>query len=120
MQSQPPKVMPVQNAIYLVNNRVNQLDVKLSNTISTLENKLGKHETFVTDNLPDIDLFNTAFSDINKRLLDLEALNDRIAVLESNLNIKPANVITSKKKSTIKLNELKDISTESGPGISFS
>jgi hypothetical protein len=119
MQSQPPKVMPVQNAIYLVNDKINRLEVKLSNTISTLENKLGKHETFVTDNLPDIDLFNTAFSDINKRLLDLESLNDRITILESNLNIKPTAATPSKKKSTIKLTELKDV-TESGPGISFS
>jgi hypothetical protein len=48
--------------------------------------------------------------------LDLESLNDRIAVLESSLNVKPPPT-TPKKKSTVKLTELKDTSE---PGISFS
>ena len=37
--------------------------------------------------------------------LDLESLNDRISALESNANIKPPS---TKKKSTLKLNELTD------------
>ena len=112
----PPKLIPVQQAIFMVNDKIKSLETKLNSTVSLLEDKLGKHETYVTDNMPDIDLFNTAFSDINKRLLDLESLNDRIAVLESNLNVKPPTT-TPKKKSTVKLTELKDTSE---PGISFS
>jgi hypothetical protein len=115
--AEPPKLIPIQQAIYMVNNKIHKLEAKLSGTVSLLEDKLGKHETFVTDNMPDIDLFNTAFSDINKRLLDLESLNKRIAVLEESLNIKPPVTTTTKKKSTIKLNELKDVGE---PGISFS
>jgi hypothetical protein len=115
---EPPKLIPIQQAIYMVNDKINKLEIKLSGTVSLLETKLGKHETFVTDNMPDIDLFNTAFSDINKRLLDLESLNKRIAHLEETLNVKPPVTSgSSKKKSTIKLNELKDVSE---PGISFS
>ena len=113
-----PKLIPIQQAIYMVNDKVHKLETKLVGTVSLLEDKLGKHETFVTDNMPDIDLFNTAFSDINKRLLDLESLNKRISVLEDTLNIKPPVTSTpAKKKSTIKLNELKDVAE---PGISFS
>ena len=114
----PPKLIPVQQAIYMVNEKVKKLETKLTGTVSLLEDKLGKHETYVMDNMPDLDLFNTAFSDINKRLLDLETLNTRISNLESSLNIKPPiTSVTTKKKSTIKLNELKEVE---GPGISFS
>jgi hypothetical protein len=91
------------------------------NIQSVLETKLGNHETYVTENLPDLECFNTAFSDINKRLLDLEMLHDRVTALETNANIKPAS---TKKKSTLKLNELTDATPApnfaSGPGISFS
>ena len=112
----PPKLIPVQQAIFMVNDKITSLETKLNSTVSLLEAKLGKHENYVTDNMPDIDLFNIAFSDINKRLLDLESLNDRITVLETNLNVKPP-ATAPKKKSTVKLTELKD--TEQ-PGISFS
>jgi len=112
----PPKLIPVQQAIFMMNDKMNSLESKLINTVSLLEDKLGKHETYVTDNMPDIDLFNIAFSDINKRLLDLESLNERISILESSLNVKPP-LSVPKKKSTVKLTELKDTSE---PGISFS
>jgi hypothetical protein len=114
---EPPKLIPVQHAIYMVHEKLQKLETKLTGTVSLLEDKLGKHETYVIDNMPDIDLFNTAFSDINKRLLDLETLNTRISHLESSLNVKPPVTSVPKKKSTIKLNELKEVE---GPGISFS
>jgi len=114
---EPPKLIPVQQAIYMVHEKLQKLETKLSGTVSSLEDKLGKHENYVTDNMPDLDLFNTAFSDINKRLLDLESLNKRVEHLENTLNVKPPVTSTPKKKSTIKLNELKEVE---GPGISFS
>ena len=110
-----PKFISTQDAIYHLNNKIGELESKLSKTVSILEKKLGNHETYVSENLPDLDNFNNAFADFNKRLLDLEALNDRIAALESNANIKPPS---SKKKSTLKLNELTDAT--SGPGLTFS
>ena len=110
-----PKFISTQDAVYHLNSKIIDLETKLSKTLSILEAKLGNHETYVSENLPDLDNFNNAFSDFNKRLLDLESLNDRIAALESNANIKPPS---SKKKSTLKLNELTESS--SGPGLTFS
>jgi hypothetical protein len=111
-QPQPRQPLTFKDAIYVTNNRIQTLDAKLTKTVSALESKLGSHENYVTENLPDMDVINTAFSDINKRLLDLESIHDRISVLEAKLEVKPPS---SKKKSTVKLNELTD-----GPGISFS
>jgi len=109
------KLISTQDAIYHLNNKISALDTKLSKTVSILEAKLGNHETYVSENLPDLDKFTESFCDINKRLLDLESLNDRISALESNANIKPPS---TKKKSTLKLNELTD--APSGPGLTFS
>lgn len=109
-----PNLISTQDAIYLLNGKIVALESKLVKTVSILETKLGNHETYVSENLPDLDIINSAFSDINKRLLDLESLNDRIAALEANANIKPTS---SKKKSTLKLNELTDATA--GPGLSF-
>lgn len=120
--STPPKdarsLISTQQAIYLLSNKISLLESKFTKTTGVLETKLGNHETYVTENLPDLECFNTAFADINKRLLDLESFNDRISALESNANIKPP----SKKKSTLKLNELTDAAPAPsfGPGISFS
>jgi hypothetical protein len=114
MQKNSSQPVSVKDAIYLLNNKVESMNTKLTKTIKTLETKLGNHENYVTENLPDMDAYNGAFSDINKRLLDLESLNERILLLETKLEIKPTT--SSKKKSTVKLNEL----TDTGPGISFS
>ena len=109
-----------EHAIYLLGNKLSMLENKFTKTTNVLETKLGNHETYVTENLPDLECFNTAFSDINKRLLELETLHDRIATLEANAGVKPA---TNKKKSTLKLNELTDAtpapSFASNHGISF-
>jgi hypothetical protein len=112
--SKPSLISPEQ-AIYMLGNKISLLESKFNKTTTVLETKLGNHENYVTENLPDLECFNNAFSDINKRLLDLETLHDRLSVLEANANIKPA---TTKKKSTLKLNELTDATP--GPGISFS
>jgi hypothetical protein len=112
-------LITTQDAIYMLSNKIAALENNLSKTTTVLETKLGNHENYVTENLPDLECFNNAFTDINKRLLDLETMNDRIAALEANANIKPT---TSKKKSTLKLNELTDATPTPSfaPGISFS
>jgi hypothetical protein len=116
-----PSLITPEHAIYLLGNKLSMLENKFNKTTNVLETKLGNHEAYVTENLPDLECFNTAFSDINKRLLELENLNDRIAALEATAGVKPAS---NKKKSTLKLNELTDAtpppSFASGPGISFS
>jgi hypothetical protein len=114
-----PSLITSEHAIYILGNKISSLENKFNKTTSVLETKLGNHETYVTENLPDLECFNNAFADINKRLLDLETLHDRIAALEANANIKP---VTTKKKSTLKLNELTDATPAPSfaPGISFS
>ena len=114
-----PSMITSEQAIYILGNKLSMLESKFTKTTTVLETKLGNHETYVTENLPDLECFNNAFSDINKRLLDLEALHERVSVLETNANIKPPAI---KKKSTMKLNELTDATPTPSfaPGISFS
>ncbi len=113
-----PSLITAEQAIYMVGNRLSALESKFTKTTNVLETKLGNHENYVTENLPDLECFNSAFSDINKRLLDLESLHERVSALESNANIKPP---TTKKKSTLKLNELTDATPTPSfaTGISF-
>ena len=119
VRTSKPALITSEHAIYLLCNKLTTLENKFSKTTSVLETKLGNHETYVTENLPDLECINNAFADINKRLLDLESMNERIAALEANANIKPA---ATKKKSTLKLNELTDATPAPSfaPGISFS
>jgi len=113
-----PSLITPEHAIYLLGGKLSALENKFNKTTTVLETKLGNHETYVTENLPDLECFNNAFSDINKRLLDLETLHDRIATLETNANIKP----TSIKKKSVKLTELTEATPAPSfaPGISFS
>uniref|UniRef100_A0A6C0B800 Uncharacterized protein n=1 Tax=viral metagenome TaxID=1070528 RepID=A0A6C0B800_9ZZZZ len=118
-QQSKPSMITTEQAIYMLGHKISVLANKFSKTTNVLETKLGNHENYVTENLPDLECFNNAFSDINKRLLDLESLHERITILESNANIKPP---PSKKKSTLKMNELTDGTPPPSfaPGISFS
>jgi hypothetical protein len=126
-----PKLISHQDAISMLAVRVQKLEGTLHATIKMFEKKIGNHESYVADNIPDCEQYLTLFSDINKRLLDLESLNDRVENLESNVSSNttnldpivpvpaPAKVLISKhakKKSTVKLTEL----TDNSPGISFS
>ena len=124
-----PKLISHQDAFTILATKVQKLEATLHATIKMFEKKIGNHESYVADNIPDCEQYLTLFSDINKRLLDLESLNDRVNNLESNVSgetvsavssdpIVPAKILISKnakKKSTIKLTEL----TDSSPGISF-
>ena len=85
--------------------------------MNAVEAKFGEQDTYVTDNIPDMDLVNKAVSTINSRLLDLEGLERRVATLEGASGITPVDSATKtpKKRGTVKL----DLEN-SEPGISFS
>lgn len=114
-------VVSAQTAIYLLNSKIGKLEEMVKSHMEVIEQKMGDHETYVTDNVPDLELITRAISDINSRLLDLEALETRIAALESGAPAKPA--APPKKRGTVKLADLTpEPATEKpdSPGISFS
>lgn len=83
----PPQVqsgmISTQSAIYILNEKIQKVEGVMKLHMDDIERKFGEHETYVTDNIPDLDLINKALSDINTRLIDLESLEGRIAALES-------------------------------------
>ena len=81
--------MSTQDAIYLLNTRIMSLETMLKNNLQQVETKFGEHDTYIADNIPDINLMNQAFSDINSRLIELESLGSRLSAVESKLDIKP-------------------------------
>jgi hypothetical protein len=111
-----------QTAIYLLNSKIGKLEELVKSHMEVIEQKMGDHETYVTDNVPDLELITRAISDINSRLLDLEALETRIAALESGAPAaKPA--APPKKRGTVKLADLtppEPVEKPDSPGISFS
>lgn len=131
-QNQPPTQPAPQNkisipdAIMYLNQRITALETFMTNHAKQIETKLGDHENYISENTPDVDLINTVFSDINKRLLEVEGLEERVSKLESNtesdspktsLPSKP----TKKKGGTIKLDmDQKLQNPTENVGISFS
>ena len=123
MNKSAPKIISTQDAITILDKKIRKLEFTLASTIQMFEKKLGNHESYVADNITDSGNITDMFSSINDRLLDLEALNERITKLESvndpepavTQEVIPSKVVVNKKKSTVKLTEL----TDSGPGISF-
>lgn len=63
--------------------RIQSLELKLVAYMTEMEGKLGEQANFVSDNIPDMDMLNTAIGEINRRLLDVEEFEQRIAALES-------------------------------------
>ena len=108
----PPSKISTQDAIYLLNSRIMSLEGMLKNNLKQIETKFGEQDTYITDNLPDINLINQAFSDINSRLIELETLENRLSVVEGKLDIKKKS--PKKKASTEILEE------PTAKGISFS
>ena len=112
-------VISTQSAIYILNGKINKLEELVKSHMEVIEQKIGEHETYVTDNIPDLDLINRALADMNSRVLDLEGLETRIAVLEAASNMKPA--APPKKRGTVKLTDLTPPPPEAPLlGISFS
>jgi hypothetical protein len=70
--------------------------------LKQIETKIGEQDNYVSENIPDLDLINNAFRDMNKRLMDLELLDTRVSALEKKLNVE-----TPKKQrgGTIKLQD---------------
>lgn len=144
--SAPPPPQPVQqeqtnriaipDAIRFLNQRILSIETLLNNHVKQIENKMGEHENYISDNTPDVELINKVFSDINKRLIDVEALEDRIVRLEQMIQsdksttpttpttptVAPTIVKPTKKKGgTIKLDMDQKLQNPSDSiGISFS
>jgi len=76
-------MITTQSAIYMLNEKIQKLEGIMKLHMDDIERKFGDHETYVTDNIPDLDLINKALSDINTRLIDLEGMEGRIAALEA-------------------------------------
>ena len=106
-----PTMLTAQSAIYMLNTKIQSLEESHRAHIFAVEAKFGEQDTYVTDNIPDMDLVNRAISTINSRLRDLEGLEARISALEvaGGAVVKP----TKKRGGTVKL----DLDE---PGISFS
>ena len=71
-QNSPSAPLTLQQAITLVGVRINNLEQSVNNNLKEVETKFGQQDTYIVENLPDIDAINTAFEDINQRLLNLE------------------------------------------------
>ena len=114
-------VISAQSAIYILNNKIQELEKLVKSHMAVIEQKIGEHETYVTDNIPDLDLINKALSDVNSRLLDVEAFDARISAIEAANNVKPVAPAKKKERGTVKLADLSP-PVESSPvlGISFS
>ncbi len=80
---QPPQMVSPQQAMQMLAARIQALEQKVAAYMSEMEGKLGEQANFVSDNIPDMDMLNTAIGEINRRLLDVEEFEQRIAVLES-------------------------------------
>jgi len=114
----PPNRMTTQDAIYLLNTRIMSLETMLKNNLQQVETKFGEHDTYIADNIPDINLMNQAFSDINSRLIELESLGTRLSTVESKLDIKPTKrSLKSLTKSSPSTQVVEDPPSK---GISFS
>ena len=104
-----PALVSAQTAVYLLNTKITALEEKLEAHMKHIETKFGLQDSFVTDNIPDLDLINRALSELNSRVLDIEGFEPRIAALETAAGTAPK---PSKKRGTVKL-EIPE------PGISF-
>lgn len=98
----PPVVISIQEAIQRLCKKLADLESKVDLNLKQIENKVGDQDRYLSNNTPDLDLINQAFSDINSRLLDCESLEARIVVLEgASGTVQPPS--TKKSRGTVKL-----------------
>lgn len=127
----------IPDAIRFLNQKIVAMETFMNNHVKQMEGKMGEHESYISDNTPDVELINKVFSDINKRLIEVELFEDRISRLEQMIqpekpttpsspgtpSILPAPIATkpSKKKGgTIKLDMDQKLQNPSESiGISF-
>jgi hypothetical protein len=127
----------IPDAIRFLNQKIVAMETFMNNHVKQMEGKMGEHENYISENTPDVELINKVFSDINKRLLDVESLEERISKLEqmvqpdkSTTPTTPTSPIiqtpivtkpTKKKGGTIKLDMDQKLQNPSESiGISFS
>ena len=97
----PPVVISVQDAIQRLYQKIVDLETKVDLNLKQIENKVGDQDNFLSNNTPDLDLINQAFSDINSRLLDCESLEARVVALENGSGV--TSPPTKKSRGTVKL-----------------
>lgn len=72
----------IPDAIRFLNQKIVSMEVFMNNHVKQMEGKMGEHENYISENTPDVELINKVFSDINKRLIEVESLEERISRLE--------------------------------------
>jgi hypothetical protein len=125
----------IPDAIRFLNQKIVTMETFMNNHVKQMEGKMGEHENYISENTPDVELINKVFSDINKRLIDVESLEERITRLEqmvqpdksttpttptSPMVQTPAIKAPKKKGGTIKLDMDQKLQNPSDIGISFS
>ncbi len=125
----------IPDAIKFLNQKIVAMETFMNNHVKQMEGKMGQHENYISENTPDVELINKVFSDINKRLIDVESLEERISRLEQmiqsdNTPTTPTSPVvhtpvvtkpTKKKGGTIKLDMDQKLQNPSESiGISFS
>ena len=71
-QQQQQRPQNIQQAVSLTMTRVSELEKLLNENLKEIEGKFGQQDTYIVENIPDIDAINNALEDINQRLLNLE------------------------------------------------
>lgn len=99
----PANMISVQEVIQRLCKKVAELEAKLDMNLKQIESKVGDQDSYLSNNTPDVDLINQAFSDINSRLLDCESLEARVVVLEGASGAAVAPAPTKKSRGTVKL-----------------
>lgn len=98
----PKPMMSIQEAIQRLCKKLAELEAKVDLNLKQIESKVGDQDSYLSNNTPDLDLINQAFSDINSRLLDCESLEARVVVLEAASGaVQPPT--TKKSRGTVKL-----------------
>ena len=92
-QTNPSGPLTLQQAINLVGVRINKLEQSVNNNLKEVESKFGQQDNYIVENLPDIDAINTAFEDINQRLLNIETKNGDNTSMTNNVNNNDNNEI---------------------------
>jgi hypothetical protein len=132
-QPEPVNRISIPDAIRFLNQKIVAMETFMNNHVKQMEGKMGEHENYISDNTPDVELINKVFSDINKRLIDVELFEERIARLEQLSSIDHSTTPSSpttptviakptkKKGGTIKLDMDQKLQNPSESiGISFS
>jgi len=85
----------IQQAVSMTISRVSELEKVLTENMKEVESKFGQQDSYIVENIPDIDAINSALEDINQRLLNIESLP---RITETDVNVyRPNNDISAQK-----------------------